>query len=759
MENTVQLKQYEFGGIILADFKKVGILLGSSVLSLSMLSSVASASSPMNEQPERVQIQVASTDITVTKNDLIKRFRELFPTQFDFLTANDFQMSNSHFYPDDETLRHELSFNKSVNGKHIYGSLGFVGENLDIENYYYQPADTKEALFPAKVTKDEAKKIATNFVSQFFEKENYQMETDMPNFFPRQLLTEPISYSFSFSRMENGVSVSDQRIDVSVLGNGDVTSFYKSSSKQGTSTFDDVKQIQDENDIVKKVKENLAVDLFYQVNIDYQTDKRSVELVYQPSSKLQGVHASSGKWLTATGYTTDFPAVSKMEKIVAEPLPVRQKDITVEQAKKIAEELLAPKSDEVTLSIDSVEEVENQSGEAVIRIQYMYQYANGGTGTSLEINKSTGEITQFNNLSYDIGARSVKKPENDNGISKQEALVQAKKHLVEWIPSYLHNYAMPIDEPHFDKRQGSYYFSFPRVVNDIPVIGDQIMVAIAADGSLNSLYVEYQEFEEWPSTDKVISKEKAESILQEGLNLKLSYRKPDNNTDGNHYDLVYAPVFNDSPFAYLDAQTGEWNSWISGGNSIEISHPWAQDELNYLIQANIIDVKDSESFNGDVAVSKGEALKIVVNSLSYFYEGGYPYEQDDLKQTFANIDAKHPLYKVVERAANLGIIKPDDQGFAVDKSITREELAVWYIRILGLEQAAKDGSIYKNDFADADKVSKEYSGYVALANSIGLLKAEENLFNPTGQVTYAELAVSAIQLAHKMSDSGKRLDY
>lgn len=743
----------------MADFKKVGILLSSSVLSLGMLSSVASASSPMNEQPERIQIHVASTDITVTKNDLIKKFRELFPTQFDFLTANDFQMSNSHYYPDDETLRHELSFNKSVNGKRIYGSLGFVGENLDIENYYYQPADTKEALFPAKVSKDEAKKIATNFVSQFFQKENYQMETDMPNFFPRQLLTEPISYSFSFSRMENGVSVSDQRIDVSVLGNGDVTSFYRSSLKQEKSTFDDVGQIQAEEDIVKKVKENLAVDLFYQVNMDYQTDKRSVELVYQPTSKLQGVHASSGKWLTTAGYTTNFPAAIKLEKIVAEPLPARQKDITVEQAKKIAEELLAPKSDEVTLSINSVEEIENQSGEAVIRIQYMYQSANGGTGTSLEINKSTGEITQFNNLSYDFRERSVEQPKNDNVISKQEALTQAKKHLVEWVPSYLHNYAMPVDEPQFEKRQGAYYISFPRVVNDIPVIGDQIMVVIAADGSLNSLYVEFQQFEEWPSTDQVIAKEEAESILKEGLKLKLSYRKPDNNADGSHYDLVYAPIFNDSPFTYLDAKTGEWNSMISGGNSTVISHPTAQDELNYLIQANIIDVKDGKSFNGDVAVSKGEALKIIINSLSYFYEGGYPYEQDDLKQTFNNIDAKHPLYKVIERAANLGIIQPNEQGFAADKSITREELAVWYIRILGLEQAAKDGSIYKNDFADADKVTKEYSGYVALANSIGLVKAEQNLFNPTGQVTYAELAVSAIQLAHKMSDSGKRLDY
>ena len=55
------------------------------------------------------------------------------------------------------------------------------------------------------------------------------------------------------------------------------------------------------------------------------------------------------------------------------------------------------------------------------------------------------------------------------------------------------------------------------------------------------------------------------------------------------------------------------------------------------------------------------------------------------------------------------------QSFDVDSPIKRDELAAWYIRVLGLEQAAKDSSIYKLGFADANKVQKEYTGYVALA--------------------------------------------
>ena len=76
-------------------------------------------------------------------------------------------------------------------------------------------------------------------------------------------------------------------------------------------------------------------------------------------------------------------------------------------------------------------------------------------------------------------------------------------------------------------------------------MGDQISVGIAADGSLNSLNVNYQEVEKWPSIDKVISEKDAKAILKEALSLKLNYMKQEKNEDNHHYDLVYLPVFNE----------------------------------------------------------------------------------------------------------------------------------------------------------------------------------------------------------------------
>ena len=55
--------------------------------------------------------------------------------------------------------------------------------------------------------------------------------------------------------------------------------------------------------------------------------------------------------------------------------------------------------------------VENYNGQAVISIQYMYQYANGGSGTNLEINKNTGEIIQYYDVKSQILEDIGEKPE------------------------------------------------------------------------------------------------------------------------------------------------------------------------------------------------------------------------------------------------------------------------------------------------------------------------------------------------------------
>ena len=64
-------------------------------------------------------------------------------------------------------------------------------------------------------------------------------------------------------------------------------------TKLESSTFDDTKQIKDKNEMLAEIKKEIFRSICnIKLIIDYQTGDRSVQLVYQPTTKLHGIHAT-----------------------------------------------------------------------------------------------------------------------------------------------------------------------------------------------------------------------------------------------------------------------------------------------------------------------------------------------------------------------------------------------------------------------------------------------------------------------------------
>ena len=736
-------------------FKKLGIILTSTAFSVGVLSPMAQASANVKDSPERIEIQVASTETKVTKSTLIKKLRELFPEKFNFLTDNDFYTGRGHYYNDDKTIRYELSFHKTVNGKDIYGGITFRGDDLELEQFYYQPANVADALYPAKYSKEEAQKIAQDFLNKFPNTAGYKLQDNENDYdyygynFTRPL-SEPISYSFSYAPTQNGVTISDHYMSINVLANGEIVNVYHSSDVSKKATFDSTEQKKSEADVLAQIRENFNVELRYYVNYDYQTEKPTVKLVYVPTSSFYGVHALTGNWQTANGFV-QTPRAKSVEKLSSEQLAPRKSGMTLEEVEEFAKSFLKVNSENVKLHIDMIDERETENGETLYSVNYSYQYENGSYGSSFEINKATGEITQYYDISRDFTA-AEKKSEK---ITKDAALNKAIDYLKEWAPSYIHNYAKPLDDYRYEE-SNQYSFSFPRVVNGIAVAGDEIYVSIGTDGSLRSLSINQQKIDNWPSVSKVVAADQVKETFSEALKVKLQYVKQDKE-DSHHYDLVYTPTYEGSIFNQIDATTGKWVNSEEDANKAQISHPTAANELNYLLAQNVLEVKDPANFNADTSVTKGEALKILLKSLTYGYFGSYG-EEEEAYQSFTNIDPKHPLYGVVEQAVRMGVLQPADE-FAVDAKLTRQELAEWYIRVLRLESAAKHSDIYKLNFADAGSIDPAYAGYVALVSAMGLMDAQQNNFNATADVSYADLAVSTIRLARAIHENNTSRNY
>lgn len=717
----------------------------STAFSVGILAPISHVSANVKESSERIEIQVASTETKVTKNMLIKKLRSLFPEEFKFVADNDFNSGPGHFYRDDTTVRYELNFYKTINGKDAHGSFVFKGDDLELESFYYQPANIAEAIYPAKYSENEAQKIAQKFLGKFVDSDNYKLRDDYNEygFNITRPLSEPITYSFVYSPIYNGVLIGDQSITIHVLANGEITGMSSNAESISKASFDRLDQKKNEEDMLAQVRDNLAVELRYYIDYDYRSNQRNVKLVYTPATGFNGVHALNGQWQTANGFTEQLPKTKSVEKISAQPLPPRKNGMTAAEAEEFAKNFLKVDESKAKLNIELVDERENDNGETIYSVNYTYMYGNGGSGSSLEINKATGELVQYHDLSRDFLVDN-----KVNAISKDAALKKATDYLKEWAPSYLHEYSMPIEDAVFDQYSKEYYFTFPRIMNGIAVVGDGLYVGIGSDGSLRSLSVYKQKIDSWPSINKVISADKAKEAYSKALTLQLQYVKQDMENK-QHYDLVYAPTYNGSLFNQIDAISGEWlNNVDDSKEKPVISHPTAAKELNYLLNQNVLEVKDLANFNADAAVTKGEALKILLHSLTYGYYGN----GDGEKQSFNNIDKKHPLYGVVEQAVKMGIIQPANQ-FALDATLTRQEFAEWSIKLLQLDNVAKYKDIYKLNFADATSIDPAYTGYIALAHGMGLIDAQQNNFNATKSVSYADLAISTVRLAKAIQEN------
>ena len=733
-------------------FRKAGTLLSATALSVGLFAPMASASTLGNERTEVLPIQVAQTNTTVTKSDLMKRFRELFPNEFTDVAEKDFRMGTGYSHPKDTTVRHELSFSKNIDNQYVYGSFTFVGETLELEQFHYQPVNSKDVLFPAKYSKEEAQKFADEFIERFDNSGEYEIVPNEYNYYSSSILTNPIQYSFTYTKKKSGVPISDQSISIGVLGDGTVTSYYKLQNVTGDFTYDDSSKKQSESVVANRVRDALKAQLAYQIDTDYTTGDYTVKLVYQPNSEVtSGVHALTGDWLTTEGLSSTV-SNQKITPIVTEPLAAKQPNLTAEQAQAMAQKLLATDQKDVKLTIESIEETTTETGKVVYNIHYMYNYRNGGTGTNLTIDKATGEVINYSDIKNNLEVQ-----EDDSTteveLTQQQALEKAIAYVKEYVPSYAHQYALPLNDVLYDDYNDSYYFTFPRIVNGLTVMGDQISVNVdAKTGDLLSLYVNAYDNVEWPAATDILTQQEATKLLKNQLKLKLQYVNHPKVEGEQHYSLVYQPIFKESSYAVVDAKTGEWLNGYGMVNSDKptIEHPTAAEELNYLIHAGILEV--DETFNPDAPITKEEALKVLLKSVTYMYYSSRYNEYETTNQSFTNITPDDALYPFVTQALRMGMLDASQGTFNATASLSNQELAKWLIGTLKLNKAAQHSDIYQLNYSDASQVDKELSGYVALAYAMGLLEAENDQLKPKDEVTYAQLAQVTIRLAHKMNE-------
>ncbi|MBM7571485.1 PepSY1/2 domain-containing protein [Aquibacillus albus] len=748
------------------EWKKVSILTLSSAIAFGGMAPIANAAESVTTDSESIQFEqgdgtsnssssVEETEASVSIEELVSRIKEIFPEKFGSASEEDFRLEFTPYYPEEEQdiERFRVSYFPRSTNNPTHASFEFVGEDLELSHFYYNPENRSDALFPPKVSEEDAAKLAAAFIEEVNPSGSYELNEDANRYYHNRNLplTEPIEYRFTFDKLKDGIPVQSQTASVTVLGNGEITQF-NGPRQSGDEEYEAATGLLSKDVVLNQLKEDLAIELQYMIRLNYETRERTAYLTYREIPAVQGISAKDGKYKMNGEYVDEFSEEVEIKMLTADKKSADP--ITKDEAKELAKKLLETDEEGTTLHIEGVMERENPDGTEVYEIRYMYRTGNSGHGSSIEIKKDTGELLRFS------ASRNYNPNEEvDENVSMEEAVEIAVDYIESYAYTNMDEYAYPITSNNvIYGRSDRHYFSFPRVKDGLIVAGDSINVGISKeDGSLVSLNVNRSEVDEWPAVEDAVSKETALEAIKGNIDLKLYYvderrnGKTDTETQTLQYKLNYLRDDNREP-SFYNAVSGEWESsdpygrQESPNEDIHISHPWAEEELNFMINNNIITVEDPETFNGDKILTKGEALEILSKSLTRIYQS--PYAENREESPFTNIDSEHPLYDVIVRSVETGILSTDEGTFGVDENLTRENLSYWYIRALGLDAVAKRHEIFNYNFNDVNQISGKYRGYVVLAESLGLLtKNDENNFRPQNKITYAQIAIANLRLA------------
>lgn len=208
---------------------KIGVISLAPILSLSLLSQPASADTTNSKQQQEPIHNVADPEnVKFSKEQAIERVKESFPV-LKKAEVQSVQLGQTNRYPlPNNQMVWEIDWRYSVeNSSHGFSSKvdAITGDILSVHIPSILTED-QSSFYPPEVTRDEAKKLAKQFIQNAAPNQVYDAlligETPYSTNDP---LFGPVSYHFSFHPMVNGAPSPNQRYHIEITGNGDLESF------------------------------------------------------------------------------------------------------------------------------------------------------------------------------------------------------------------------------------------------------------------------------------------------------------------------------------------------------------------------------------------------------------------------------------------------------------------------------------------------------------------------------------------------------
>lgn len=221
-------------------------------------------------------------------------------------------------------------------------------------------------------------------------------------------------------------------------------------------------------------------------------------------------------------------------------------------------------------------------------------------------------------------------------------------------------------------------------------------------GTLLSFQGQWDEDVTFAGKEGIISLEQAENIWQEAHPVELGYSAAPTD-QGDKLMLAYQYTEEAKQVYGVDALSGEAlrNQW----EQVQVSYTDVKEGDSEILALAQMGVGfKSDLFQKNKALTQADLLAFLVSAQGQYYDPQVPEELESLYWS----------------AYELGILEKNQRK--EDALITRGQLVKIILDMSGYGKAAGMWQIYQCNFSDAGKIPKEYYGYAAIAQGLGMVK-------------------------------------
>lgn len=633
-----------------------------------------------------------------------------------FKIGDEYEHFNKHQY-DDHNGKNitNLSWSDPNNNINVE-----IDEEENIIGYwksdFISDKDKRIYKFP-KITKEQGEKIAKDFIRKLYPDILDKIKSDEnDSIYHRNDLK---AYHYSFVRTENDIFYNENNVNISVdTQTGEITSFNISWEKD--LKFADKKDIISKDEAKKIYNDNIDLELLYSTK---ETDKDEKSyLAYRIIDTDKTVDANS-KDILSTSYTSAYPIYGNIFYPAMENIPIEKENELISSKKIISRKEVGEKIID-TFKLGKGYEVNGyklmgikDKDICIWQVMVMKHIENHGSGSGATINAKTGEIMNFSDPGFSM--------ENEKGskYSKEELLKKANELIKNSNPEKYKEveYIENENEDLIYRNNNISSFSFVRKANGIKVENDGFNITLSNDtGNVQSYNYNWSDLE-FESLDNIIQKDKAKEILLKDRELVLEYQKETNKKETKDVKLVYdfkekySTV--DAKKAEIIDNTKELMEKAKVKEYQDIKNSFAKNQIQKL--QDYIILFEGEEFKPKQDITQEEFFQLLSQTKGIYYF----YNNQDY------------MYK---RLIDEGILKKEEKN--IEGKVTREEAIKYIIKAFGQEPLENLGDIYNIEYDDADKISTNLKGHIAIAKGLGLISGKGN-FRPKDNLTREEAAI------------------